>query len=60
MRLADPIRQVLARLRLREAEDVARRVDAADDARRRGPDPGDPSQGVPHPPHDPSSWTGVP
>jgi hypothetical protein len=58
MTIASTIRDLLTRLRSRRVDDLERDVDAAEDARRRGTKPLDPSEGVQHPPQDPSTWTG--
>jgi hypothetical protein len=59
MSIRDSIHELLDRLRERRRRRVDRDVDAAEDARRHGPDPGRPSAGALHPPHDPSSWGGA-
>jgi Arc/MetJ-type ribon-helix-helix transcriptional regulator len=59
MSIRDAIRELLERLRERRRTALDRDVDAAEDARRHGSDPGDPSEGALHPAHDPSSWGGA-
>ena len=52
MKIVESFRRLLARLRARDAENLRREVDADADARRRGPDVVDQSEGVPPVPID--------